>query len=36
MTEHPPVNEFDVNMIEGCHNGWFGQYLSAILLWNLF
>jgi hypothetical protein len=35
MTEHPPVNEWDVNMLEGCHNGWFGQYLSAKLIWNL-
>jgi hypothetical protein len=24
MTEHPPADEFDVNMLEGCHNGWFG------------
>ena len=35
MTEHPPENEWDVNMLEGCHNGWFGQYLAAVLIWNL-
>ena len=36
MTDHPPQNQWDVNMVEGCHNGWYGQYLAAILLWNLF
>ena len=36
MTEHEPANEFDVNMLEGCHNGWFGQYLSAILIYNIY
>jgi hypothetical protein len=27
VNEHPPADQWDINMVEGCHIGWYGQYV---------
>ena len=35
LNEHPAVDEWDVNMVEGCHIGWYGQVVQAQINWEL-
>ena len=35
MNEHPPADPWDINMVEGCHIGWYGQIVQAEIIWKL-
>ena len=33
MNEHPPADPWDINMVEGCHIGWYGMIVQIGVIW---